>query len=262
VIIAACLGLVGLWDDRKPHSWSVKLGAQIAAAVALHAAGIRVQLSWLPARVNIALSLFWLIGITNAVNFLDNMNGLSAGLSAIAALAVMALGILNEGWGIAIVAAALAGACLGFLRYNHHWHASIFMGDAGSLFLGCMLASLGLLLRFPCNHNWVTWLCPVLLLAVPVFDMVHVCLARLRRGQNPLSTPGKDHTSHLLVRSGLPRHGAVMVIHAGVALCALAAGIVAYASVFVAYAIAGVIFGSAIYLLLYFELRFGAGGTD
>lgn len=260
--VAACLAAVGLVDDRWPLPWWAKLGAQCAAAFALYRFGVRVQLAWLPAWANLALTLAWLVGITNAVNFLDNMNGLSAGLSALVALAVAVLGVLNEGWAVAGVAAAVAGGCLGFLRYNHHWRATIFMGDTGSLFLGCLLACLALLLRFPANHNWVTWLCPVLLLAVPVFDMTHVCVARLRRGKNPLSTPGKDHTSHLLARMGLERHGAVLAIHGAVLLCGAAAGTVAYASTVWAYALAGAVFAFAVFLLLYFELRFGKGGTE
>jgi len=260
--VSLLLGGVGLWDDRRPLHWGVKLLAQTLAALALYLLGVRVQLAWLPVWVNLALTLAWLVGITNAVNFLDNMNGLSAGLSALIALCVALFGILNEGWCVAALALAVAGACLGFLRYNHHWYATIFMGDAGSLFLGSLLACLALLLRFPANHNWVTWLCPVLLLAVPVFDMLHVCLARLRRGQNPLATPGKDHTSHLLARMGLARHGAVLMIHLAVLVCGIVAGIVAYASALWAYALAGVVFAFAVFLLLYFELRFGAGGTE
>lgn len=260
--VASGLALVGLVDDRRPLPWWAKLAAQCVAAGLLYAADVRVQLAWLPGWLNFALTLAWLVGITNAVNFLDNMNGLSAGLSALAAMAIVVLGVLNEGWAVAGVAAAVAGACFGFLRYNHHWHATIFMGDTGSLFLGSLLASLALLLRFPANHNWVTWLCPVLLLAVPVFDMTHVCLARLRRGKNPFSTPGKDHTSHLLARMGLQRHGAVLAIHAAVIACGVAAGVVAYASPVAAYAVAGMVLAFAVFLLLYFELRFGQGGTD
>lgn len=263
VLAVACgLALVGLVDDRRPLPWWLKLAAQILAAWLLWRAGVRVRLAWLPGWANQALTMLWLVGNTNAVNFLDNMNGLSAGLSALAAAGIAVLGILNEGWDIAMVAIAVVGACLGFLRYNHQWHATVFMGDTGSLFLGCVLASMALLLRFPANHNWVTWLCPILLLAVPVFDMTHVCLARLRRGKNPFSTPGKDHTSHLLARMGFQRHGAVLAIHAAVVGCGLAAGVVAYASPGIAYAVAGTVFAFAVFLILFFELRFGRGGTE
>jgi UDP-N-acetylmuramyl pentapeptide phosphotransferase/UDP-N-acetylglucosamine-1-phosphate transferase len=138
--VAVALAFVGLVDDRTPLPWWLKLFAQCAAAIALHGAGVRVQLAWLPDWTNFAITLVWLVGITNAVNFLDNMNGLSAGLSALAALAVVVLGVLNEGWAVAGMAAAVGGACFGFLRYNHHWRATIFMGDTGSLFLGCCCA--------------------------------------------------------------------------------------------------------------------------
>ena len=260
--IATALAVVGVVDDRWPLPWQLKIAAQFAAALALHAAGVRVQLAWLPRAANVALTLFWLIGVTNAVNFLDNMNGLSNGLAAWSAAAISAIALVCGEWDVAAAALALAGACAGFLRGNNPWRGSVFMGDTGSLFLGLSLASLALLLRFPNNANWVTWLCPVLLLAVPVFDMTHVCLARLRRGRNPFSTPGKDHTSHLFERMGLSRPNAVLAVHALVLLCAAATWVVSFSSPIVAYAMAGAILAGAVFLLVYFELRFGVGGSD
>ena len=260
--IATALAAVGVVDDRRPLPWQLKLGAQFAAAAALYAVGVRVRLAWLPGAANVALTIFWLVGVTNAVNFLDNMNGLSNGLAAWSAVAIAAIGLVCGEWDVAAAALALAGACVGFLRGNNPWRGSIFMGDTGSLFLGLSLASLALLLRFPNNANWVTWLCPVLLLAVPVFDMSHVCLARLRRGRNPFSTPGKDHTSHLFERMGLSRPNAVLAVHTLVVLCAAATWVVSFSSPVVAYAVAGAVLAGAVFLLVYFELRFGIGGSD
>ena len=260
--IATALAAIGVVDDRHPLRWQIKLGAQFAAAAALYAVGVRVRLAWLPTAANVALTVFWLVGVTNAVNFLDNMNGLSNGLAAWSAAAIAAIGLVCGEWGVAAAALALAGACAGFLRGNNPWRGSIFMGDTGSLFLGLSLACLALLLRFPNNANWVTWLCPVLLLAVPVFDMSHVCLARLRRGRNPFSTPGKDHTSHLFERMGLSRPTAVLAVHFLVVLCAVATWIVSFSSPIVAYAVAGAVLAGAVFLLVYFELRFGIGGSD
>ena len=260
--IATALAAVGVVDDRWPLRWQLKIGAQFAAAAALYAAGVRVQLAWLPTAVNVALTLLWLVGVTNAVNFLDNMNGLSNGLTAWSAGAVATIALVCGEWDVAAAALALAGACVGFLRGNNPWRGSVFMGDTGSLFLGLSLASLALLLRFPNNANWVTWLCPVLLLAVPVFDMSHVCLARLRRGCNPFSTPGKDHTSHLFERMGLSRPFAVLAVHALVVLCAAATWVVSFSTPVVAYAVAGAVLAGAVFLLVYFELRFGIGGSD
>ena len=261
--IATALAAVGIVDDRWPLPWQLKIVAQFAAAIALYALGVRVQLAWLPRAANVLLTVFWLVGVTNAVNFLDNMNGLSNGLAAWSSAAVAAIALVCREWDVAAFALALTGACAGFLRGNNPWRGSIFMGDTGSLFLGLTLASLALLLRFPNNENWVTWLCPVLLLAVPVFDMTHVCVARIRRGCNPFSTPGKDHTSHLFERMlGLGRPAAVLAVHALVLLCAVATWIVSFSSPIVAYSVAGFVLAGAVFLRIYFELRFGAGGTE
>ena len=261
--IATALAAVGIVDDRWPLPWQIKIIAQFAAAIALYALGVRVQLAWLPRAVNALLTMFWLVGVTNAVNFLDNMNGLTSGLTAWSSAAVAAIALVCREWEVAAFALALTGACMGFLRGNNPWRGSIFMGDTGSLFLGLTLASLALLLRFPNNENWVTWLCPVLLLAVPVFDMSHVCVARIRRGCNPFSTPGKDHTSHLFERMlGFGRPAAVLAVHGLVVLCAVATWIVSFSRPVVAYSVAGFVLAGAVFLLIYFELRFGAGGTD
>src|SRR5690606_19600324 len=117
---------------------------------------------------------------------------------------------------------ALVGACLGFLFYNLN-PASIFMGDTGSLFLGFTLAAVGIKLRFPENSVFVTWMVPPLVLAVPIFDTSLVILSRLRRGLNPLTTPGKDHLSHRLARLTGSRREAVLMCY----LFAFIAGVVA-----------------------------------
>ena len=143
-----------------------------------------------------------MIGITNAVNFLDNMDGLSGGVTAIAAAWFLLLSITNGQILVAPFAAALMGASLGFLVYNFN-PARIFMGDAGSLFLGFMLAAVGLKLRFPGQPDAMTWMIPVLVLGIPVLDMTLVTISRLRRGVNPWTTAGKDHLSHRLVQLGL-----------------------------------------------------------
>lgn len=256
------LAIVGVVDDRWPLPWQIKIAAQLGAAVCLYALGVRVQLAWLPGPINLGLTVFWLVGVTNAVNFLDNMNGLSNGLVAWTSGAVAAIGLVCGEWDVAAFALALTGACVGFLRGNNPWRGSIFMGDTGSLFLGFVLASMALLLRFPNNENWVTWLCPVLLLAVPVFDMTHVCVARLRRGCNPFSTPGKDHTSHLFERMGLSRPMAVLAVHGLVLLCAVATWLVSFSRPIVAYGVASLVLAGAVFLLGYFELRFGVGGVE
>jgi len=212
IFIGATLcALTGLWDDRKPLMPLAKLGVQMVAAIILIASGVRVQLS-VPEALNIGLSLLWVVGITNATNLLDNMDGLAAGVGVTASAFFLLLAAMNRQYLVGALAASLLGACVGFLFYNAN-PASIFMGDSGSLFLGFMLAAVGIKLRFPANVNFVTWMVPVLVLGLPIFDTTLVTISRLRRGLNPLTTPGKDHLSHRLVKLGYTQREAVLVIH-------------------------------------------------
>ncbi len=202
--------LVGLLDDWLGLPAWAKMGGVLLASLVLILFDIRVKLP-IPESVNMALTLLWLLGITNALNFLDNMDGLSAGISAVAVSLMLLLGLVNDQFLVSALAAAVLGATLGFLRYNFK-PANIFMGDAGSLFLGFLLALLGLQLRFPDNVSFVTWMVPVFILAVPIFDMTLVVVSRLRRGLSP-NTPGKDHTSHRLVQMGYTQREAVLIIY-------------------------------------------------
>ena len=193
----------------RPSPWVKLLGQFLAAGVLVLT---DVQISILPwPWVNVAATLLWVVGITNAMNLLDNMDGLSAGVTAIAAALLPAAGGRQQTVpGRRALAAALLGACIGFLFYNLN-PASIFMGDSGSLFIGFILAAVGIKLRFPDNSAIVTWMIPVLVLGVPIFDTTLVFISRLRRGLNPLTTPGKDHLSHRLARrTGSPREAVLI----------------------------------------------------
>jgi UDP-GlcNAc:undecaprenyl-phosphate GlcNAc-1-phosphate transferase len=188
----------------------VKLAGQIAAALILIFSGVQVALfgNWL----DIALTVLWVVGITNAMNLLDNMDGLSGGIAMIAATFFTLLAALSNQYLVGALAAALAGACVGFLFYN--WNpAHIFMGDTGSLFLGFLLAAVAIKLRFPSNSNTITWMIPVMVLGVPIFDTTLVFISRLRRGLNPLTTPGKDHLSHRLALLTDSRREAVLICY-------------------------------------------------
>ncbi len=202
--------LIGLLDDWMGLPAWAKMGGLLLASIVLILFDIRVKLP-IPEPLNMALTLFWLLGIANAINFLDNMDGLSAGISAVAASFMLLLGLINDQFLVSALAAAVLGATLGFLRYNFK-PARIFMGDAGSLFLGFLLALLGLQLRFPDNVSFVTWMVPIFILAVPIFDMTLVVVSRLRRGLSP-NTPGKDHISHRLVQMGYTQREAVLIIY-------------------------------------------------
>jgi UDP-GlcNAc:undecaprenyl-phosphate GlcNAc-1-phosphate transferase len=139
-------------------------------------------------------------------------------------------------------------ACVGFLIYN--WNpATIFMGDSGSLFLGFMLGSLGIKLRFPENVPFVTWMIPVLVLGVPIFDTTLVTLSRLRRRLNPLTTPGLDHTSHRLTYAGLGRRESVFLLYIVAFLLGLLAIFVTQATILEGYLVGGVVVIAGAYAL-------------
>ncbi len=208
---AMIIMLVGLIDDRWELPPLIKLGGQLIAFGLAAFLGSRVDLP-IPDVANYAITIVWMAVITNAINFLDNMDGLCAGVSAVACAFIVLLASLNDQYIIGPMAAATFGACLGFLRYNFK-PASIFMGDAGSLFLGFLLSAMALRLRFPENVNFVTWMVPLFLLGVPLFDLSLVFVSRLRRRVNPLTTAGKDHTSHRLVRMGFTQREAVLLIY-------------------------------------------------
>ncbi len=208
---ATLVSLFGLADDRWGLNAYLKLGGQALAGAILILGGTQVRLfpvEWL----NWALTLLWVVGMTNALNLLDNMDGLSAGVTTVAAAFFLLLAAISGQYLVGAMAAALIGACVGFLRYNLN-PATIFMGDAGALFLGFLLAALAIKLRFPSNVPWVTWLVPVCVLALPLFDTTLVFVSRLWRGRNPLTTPGKDHLSHRLHALGLTRREAVLVCY-------------------------------------------------
>jgi UDP-GlcNAc:undecaprenyl-phosphate GlcNAc-1-phosphate transferase len=208
---ATGISFMGLVDDRWGLRPLIKLVAQIAAALLLYASGVYVGTFHQPIS-NLVMTVLWVVYITNAINLLDNMDGLAGGVAAIAAVHFALMCSFSGQYLVGALSIALLGACLGFLFYNLN-PASIFMGDSGSLFLGFMLAATGIKLRFPGNVTFVTWMVPVLVLGVPVFDTALVVVSRLRRGLNPLTNPGRDHVSHRLVVAGMTRREAVLTLY-------------------------------------------------
>ncbi len=219
---ASLMSFLGVWDDRQGLSPLLKLAGQFLAASILVISGVYIgTFPW--EALNIALTLLWVVVVTNAMNLLDNMDGLSGGVGAVAAVFFLLLAAMNNQYLVGALSAALVGACLGFLVYNFN-PASIFMGDAGALFLGFILAAVAIKLRFPEGVQIVTWMVPVLILGLPLFDTAMVIVSRLRRGYNPLTTPGKDHVSHRLVAMGYTRREAVLICYlicAGLGIIAL-----------------------------------------
>lgn len=244
---ATAISFLGIWDDRWGLRPLIKLAGQIAVAGVVMATGVMVSLFPWPI-LNVLITLLWLVGITNAFNLIDNMDGLSGGIGAVSAAFFLLLAALNGQYLVGTLSAAVLGACIGFLRYNFN-PASIFMGDAGSLFLGFLMAVLGIKLRFPNNVAFVTWMVPVLVLGIPIFDTALVIFSRLRRGLNPLTTPGKDHLSHRLVRAGMTHREAVLTLYLAQAALGALALFIAMAGTLESYLIGTLVGGFALWAL-------------
>ncbi len=234
---AGLVSLLGFWDDRFTLGAGVKLVGQLFATGILIATNVRItMLPW--AGLNYAATVLWVVGITNALNLLDNMDGLSGGIAAIAAAHFALMCAFSGQYLVGALAVALMAACIGFLVYN--WNpATIFMGDSGSLFLGFTLAAIGIKLRFPANVTFITWMIPLLVLGVPLFDTTLVFISRLRRGLNPMTTPGTDHSSHRLTKAGFTRREAVFLLYIAGFLLGLVALFVTQASVIEGYLVGG-----------------------
>ena len=242
---ATLVSFLGIWDDRRAIRPLVKLLGQVMAALVLVSSGVQVHLvRWQP--VNVGITIAWVVGITNALNLLDNMDGLSGGVGAVAAAFFLLLAAMSGQYLVGSLAAALLGACLGFLYYNFN-PASIFMGDSGSLFLGFVLAAVGVKLRFPSNSYVVTWMIPVIVLGLPIFDTSLVVISRLRRGLNPLTSPGRDHVSHRLVKLGFSQREAVLALYLVCGVLGVLAMFLTQASVVEAYIVGGAVALAGLY---------------
>jgi len=255
LIGASFVSFLGIWDDRWGVRPLLKLIGQILAALILVVTNVRTELFAWPA-LDVALTVFWVIGITNAFNLLDNMDGLSGGVGAIAAIFFTLLAAMSRPPQVLVAAlsAALFGVCIGFLVYNFN-PATIFMGDAGAMFIGYMLAAIGIKLRFPGNTTFVTWMIPVLVLGLPIFDTTLVFISRLRRGLNPFTTPGQDHTSHRLVAMGLTQREAVLILYLIGGALGVAAMFITQANIVESYLVGGIIAIAGIIGLIQLEKR-------
>lgn len=211
--------LLGLYDDLKGLTPQAKFIGQIVIAALLISMGTMVHIIPWPV-VAYPLTFLWVVGLTNAFNLIDNIDGLSAGIAAISA-AAFCIFSLPEGGAVGLLSLALAGSCIGFLFYNFN-PARIFMGDCGSMFLGFTLAALSLSGTWRhASSLFVTLLAPVLILGIPIFDTAFVTITRKLRGQ-PVSQGGKDHMSHRLVRLGFSEKKTVIILYVISAVCALA----------------------------------------
>ena len=171
--------LLGFWDDIKGIYYLEKFLLQAAVALVLVFSGVRV--GFLPVYLSSPVTLFWIIGVTNAVNLQDGMDGLAAGIACLAGLAFFTIGLIQGNAVLSLLSLALSGSCLGFLRFNFP-PASIFMGDSGSMFLGYVLSILGVL-SVQKSESFVSLFIPVLILGVPIFDTLVSMVRRLAKGK-------------------------------------------------------------------------------
>jgi UDP-GlcNAc:undecaprenyl-phosphate/decaprenyl-phosphate GlcNAc-1-phosphate transferase len=217
LIAATVLFGVGIVDDIRQLKPYVKLVMQVVAASIVVFGGLRLPgMIWTSWGADF-LTIFWLVAITNAINLLDNMDGLAGGISLIAC-AFLAVTFLVNGQTVeAALPLILAGAIAGFLRFNFN-PASIFMGDCGSMFLGFALSGIALLSDFGRARNLVSVLAtPVLILTIPIFDTMVVTVTRKLSGR-PVSQGGRDHTSHRLVALGMSERRATLLLYLFAAL--------------------------------------------
>jgi UDP-GlcNAc:undecaprenyl-phosphate GlcNAc-1-phosphate transferase len=217
---ATLLGIVGLIDDFRNLPWGPRLAVQVLVATGLVLGGVRGSLFVQNSLIGGVLTVLWMLVLVNSFNFLDNMDGLSPGIAMIAATlfaAVMLVGTPQPHWLVAGVLLVLAGTLAGFLCHN--WPpATIFLGDAGSYFIGCLLAAFTVVGTFyePDPETTSTSrhviLAPLLILAIPLYDFTSVMVIRLARRQS-LFKADKNHFSHRLVDLGLSRRNAVLTVH-------------------------------------------------
>lgn len=247
---ASLLAIIGTLDDRGLLHHQIKLMvAMPLAAVFLIASGLHISffsllplpgpaLLWLLA--DDAITLIWVVGITASFSIFDHMDGLCAGVAAIASAFFLVIALRDGELLGATLAGAVMGAAIGFLGWNFK-PAKIFMGDAGAMFLGFMLAALSLKLHPAGPADGASWLAVILVLGVPILDTALVSVSRTRRGLIPFATPGKDHTAHRLSNLGLGQRNAVVILYLLGVVFGLTALLVAQLAAWESYLLMGAI---------------------
>ena len=227
LIPASLLGLMGLVDDLKSLAARPRLILQTAAAVVMSVILIKTDtmgFAFGNATVDAIVSILWIVGICNSINFFDNLDGGAAGTVVAATMGIYLIAFAQNQELISALAILTAGATLGFLMWNKS-PAKIYMGDAGALFLGIIISTLTIRMNPGIDPNWKSLSIPVILLAVPILDTTVAVTSRIYRGLSPFNG-GKDHLSHRLVRIGFTHRIAAFILWGSSGICAALAYII------------------------------------
>ena len=262
IIGGAAIHLLGLWDDVRNIRARYKFAIQIGIAAAIYFAGVRIDTIALPLLGQISFGPFfallftilWFVGITNAFNLIDGLDGLASGAALFALTTMFVVATINGQAGAALVTLAVAGATLGFLRYNFH-PASIFLGDSGALYLGFMLAGIGAISSQK-GSTVVAIAIPLVSLGLPVLDTGLAIVRRFLRGQ-PIFTADRGHIHHRLLGLGISPAKVALLMYAGCAVLALGGMLLVNSSGYVAVVlvIIGLGAGLVIQRLRYYEFQ-------
>ncbi len=240
-ILLGCIIIVmlGVVDDIVQLKARYKLAGQIIAAILPIFYGVRIDMfsNLFPGGApyislgifSIPITLIWIVGVTNAVNLIDGLDGLAVGVSAISSLSLLFIALFIAEPQVAIVMAALAGGCIGFMPYNFN-PAKIFMGDTGAMFLGYILATISITGFFK-FYAIISFLIPFLILGLPIFDTLFAIIRRLARGQSPM-TADRGHLHHRLIDMGFSQKQTVAILYVISALLGLCAIILASDGIF------------------------------
>jgi UDP-GlcNAc:undecaprenyl-phosphate GlcNAc-1-phosphate transferase len=256
---ATLVAAVGFLDDRGWLHHQIKLfvGMPLAACILLFS-GIHAQAFELFVAgrtgylLDAALTVFWVVAITASFSILDHMDGLCAGVAATASFFFALLAFLNGQIVVSTLAAAVFGAATGFLRWNFK-PAKIFMGDGGAMFLGFLMATLGLKLRLSAGNHASALLAPLLILGVTIFDTTLVTISRSRRGLLPFAAPGKDHAAHRLSNLGLGQRSAVLTLYLLGAVSGALGVLVSYVSAAAALLLAAFVIAAMLFAIATLE---------
>ena len=234
LIGAVIIVATGVIDDIISLRYWVKLIAQIAAAAVAVAHGVVIEVLMNPnifsenealvlGFLSVPITIIWIVGITNSVNLIDGLDGLACGVSSISSVTMLVAALMMGEGNVAVMLAALVGACIGFIPYNFN-PAKIFMGDTGALLLGYVLATVSVMSMFK-FYAIISFVVPILALALPLFDTLFAIIRRLLKGQNPM-TPDRGHLHHRLIDMGLSQKQAVAVLYSLSAMLGLTAVVI------------------------------------